>query len=289
MNTIVKIRVICRLILLLIIGLMMSGLAACKGGTTAPFGSTITIEKSGDAIYSGPTDTLHLDTTKSQKYRVTVLDPTGAPMDGVDVNFQGTFTNGQLITFGGSSVGSAPNTLQSINTTANGLIYFLISAPYTAVGVKLLPPYDQTAVAGAGLGSLTDDTYHYVVTSLDKAGESTAYGPIQIVLSGVTDTTTGAGSGSVDLSWTKVAGASSYNVYAYNDKTYTSIGLLFRLDCPPAGCSDPVTYTDNGSFWPPDTGVIPPTTNTTGLGDNNVKGTMQATTGAAIATQDIDF
>jgi hypothetical protein len=290
MNTIVKIRVICRLILLLIIGLMMSGLAACKGGTTAPFGSTITIEKSGDAIYSGPTDTLHLATTKTQQYRVTVLDPSGLPMDGVDVHFQGQFTNGQSILFGGGSAGSAPVTLSAINTTENGILTFQITAPYIAQGVQISYPLNQSALAGTATGSLTDDTYSYVITSVDLAGESNSGGSISIPLSGVTNTFTGAGTGSVDLSWSKVAGATGYNVYGYNNTTSTAIGYLFTVVCPATGCSDPVTINDNGSNWPPNISVTPPgSTNTTGLGPNDVKGTMQATTGAAIATQDIDF
>jgi hypothetical protein len=292
MNMSINKKTIFRLALLLFIAVSAIQLTAC-GPDVAPGNSIIKVEAFGDPIINGPTTnpSVTSTTTKTQTYRITLADETGLPMNDLDVNLLGQFTNGQSINFGGA-IGSAPVTLSTTKKTGDfGFLDFAIKIPYYAIGVQLLPPYNQTVLAGAGLGSLTDDTYHYTVTSVDLAGESTALPFMQIILSGVTNTITGAGTGSVDLSWKKVVGASRYYVYAYNETTYTSIGALAFVDCDPVlGCTDPVTWTDDGSYWPPNTLLTPPTTNTTGLGINGVKGTMQVTSGAAKATtQTIDF
>jgi len=278
---------------LLLVAFSLIALAGC--GKEAPGKSTITVTAFGIPEIVDPVSvpSVTAPTTKTQTYIVSVADSAGNPLNDIDVNFMGQFTNGQAIKFGGATgsvIGSMPLTLSTSQKTDNyGFMKFKVTAPYYAIGVQLLPPYDQKVLAGSGAGSLTDDTYSYTVTSVDFAGESTSLGLSSIILSGVTNTITLMGTGSVDLSWKRVTGASRYYVYA---QTSTSgLGLLFFLDCDPnLGCSDPVTYTDNGSWWLSlDTSITPPSVNTTGLGLNGVKGTAQATSGTALSTFTINF
>jgi hypothetical protein len=306
MNVAIDKKPIFRIVLLLFMAVAAIQITGC-GPDVAPSGSTITVTAFGGPIINGPTTnpSFTSTTTKTQTFRISVADANSLPLNDMDVNFVGQFSSGQLIDFGGrwdlsggnasssgGTVGTvSPQTLTITKKTDQfGFLDFDVSVPYYAVGVQLLPPYNQSALAGTNPGTLIDNAYSYVVTSVDLAGESTAFGPISIALSGVTNTTTGAGTGSVDLSWKKVSGASSYNIYAFS-ATSPTIGILFTLVCDPvAGCSDPVTATDNGSYWPQNTAFQPPVVNTTGLGLNGVKGTMQVTSGSSIAKeQAIDF
>ncbi len=284
MRTLTDIGRALRIPVLLLTALALVSLVGCKGATDAPFGSTIAIEPYGSAVYSGPTTTFFKDTTtKTQTYRVTVLDADGQPMDGIDVNFLGQFTNGQSILFSSSS-GTAPITLHATDTAKNGILFFDITAPFYAQGTQLNPPLNQKALVGTQPGVLVADTYFYQITSVDFGGECPPAAPISVVISGATTT------GSVDLSWAKVAGATDYNVYGANSAAPTTFELLFTVICPPTGCSDPVTITDFGNTWATKAGKpIPPTTNTTGLSLNDILGTMQATSGSALATQSINF
>ncbi|NTW59145.1 MAG: hypothetical protein HGA43_08255, partial [Nitrospirae bacterium] len=238
MNMSINKTTIFSLVLLLFMAATAIQLTGC-GPDAAPVGSKITVEAFGTPVLSGspisnPSATA--TSAKTQHYLISVADAEGLPMNNIDVNLYGQFSNGQNIQFGGA-IGSAPtNGSVTLTTTKQtdrfGFLDFAITVPYFAVGVQLQPPYNQTAQAGSGSGTLTDNIYFYTVTSLDLAGESTAFSAISIPLSGVTNTTTGMGTGSVDLSWKKIIGANRYNVYAYT-ATNPTIGLLFFLDCDP--------------------------------------------------------
>ena len=257
-------------------------LAGC--GTEAPGLSTVTVTAFGTPIIHDPVTvpTITSPTTKTQNYRVSVADSTGLPLNDIDVNFLGQFTNGQSINFGGAVV-SAPNSITVTRKTDDfGFLYFAVTAPYYAVGVQLSFPLNQTAIPSATGGNLADDTYFYQITSLDFAGETTAGGPISATVTNVTPTTL---TGSVALSWAAVPGATSYNVYGSSTTNFPGApGYLVTILCP---CPDPVTYTDTGQYFPQ--GPPPPAINTTGLGLNSVIGTAQATSGAALSTFSINF
>jgi hypothetical protein len=270
---------------LLLAAFSLIAFAGC--GTEAPGKSTITVAAFGDPIIIGPitNPSVTSTTTKTQNYRVSVADSTGLPLNDIDVNFLGQFTNGQSINFGGAIV-SAPNSITVTRQTGDfGFLYFAITAPYYAVGVQLSFPMNQIPTPSATGGNLVEDTYFYQITSLDFAGETTAGGAISALVTSGTSTPTI--NGSVALSWKAVPGATSYNVYGGSALLFPgppAIGYLVTIICP---CPDPVTYTDIGQYFPQ--GPPPPAINTTGLGLNSVIGTAQATSGSALETFSIDF
>jgi len=275
-----------RLALLLFMAVAAIQLTAC-GPDAAPSGSTITVEKNGSPIIIGPiltNPTGTATTTKTQKYRVSVADPKGLPMNDIDVNFLGQFSNGQNIDFGGV-IGTAAITLATSQKTGDfGFLDFAITSPYYAIGNVLSFPSNQTAAPLATGGNLADGIYSYQITSLDFAGESTAGGTIAATVTNVTPTTA---TGSVTLTWKAVPGATQYNVYG--NISPGAPGYLVTIDCSSTAspCPDPVTFTDMGQYYP--AGATPPATNTTGVGLNSIVGTAQATSGAALATFDISF
>src|SRR4051794_4788354 len=77
------------------------------------------------------------------------------------------------------------------------------SAP--APTTRLAVPSGVSAVASTSGGSLTAATYFYVVTARNAVGETTGSTEVSAVITGTT--------GSVALSWTAVAGATSYRIY----------------------------------------------------------------------------
>jgi hypothetical protein len=278
-----------RLALLLFMAVAMVQLTAC-GSDSAPTGSKITVETIGSPIIIGPiltNPTATATTTKTQTYRVSVTDPEGLPMNDIDVNFLGQFSNGQNINFGGA-IGTATVTLSTSQKTGDfGFLDFKITSPYYSIGVPLSSPFNQTATPSATGGTLADDTYFFTVTALDYAGETIPSLPISAP---VTNATTTTATGSVKLSWAAVPGATSYKVYGRSASLFPgAIGSLVIIDCSLTAtpCPNPVTYTETGQDFPQ--GAAPPGSNTTGVGLNSIVGTAQATSGAAIATFGISF
>jgi len=289
MNIVIKNKTIFRLVLLLFMAVATIQLTAC-GPDVAPSGSTITAVAIGAPVILNPVTvpTVTATTTKTQYYRITLTDNEGLPMNDLDVNLLGQFTDGQSIHFGsatliGGAIGTAPVTLTITQKTGDfGFLDFAITAPYYSVGNVLSFPLNQTATPSATGGNLANDTYFYQITSLDYAGETTAGGPIAAI---VTNVSTTAATGSVALSWSPVPGATSYNVYGRSTTLFPGAsGYLVTILCP---CPDPVTYTDQGIYFPQ--GAAPPAGNTTGLGLNSVIGTAQATSGSALETFSINF
>jgi hypothetical protein len=271
----VNIRTIFRLSVLLFIACAVIQLAGCKGATSAPAGSKITLETFGSPIFSNLTTTAIA--SKTQNYRVTVVDAGGNPLNGIDVDFMGQFTNGVSIVFGGPT-GSAPATLSTTKTTDDfGYLIFPITATYYAIS-PIHVPYNQTATGSPTGGQLDNGTYFYTVTALDYAGETEATASISAVVTGQTSTSQ---TGSVTVSWQAVPGATSYRIYG---RISGSVGAMITL-LNPSG--DPLTWVDTGSATP--TSTSPPITNTTGLSLNSVVGTIIATTGSAIDTLDVSF
>jgi len=255
-------------------------LTAC-GPDTAPSGSTITVVTIGTPVILNPVTvpTVTATTTKTQTYRITLTDKAGLPMNDLDVNLLGQFTNGQSIHFGGAT-GTAPVTLSTTQKTGDfGFLDFAITTPYYSIGNVLSFPPNQTATPSDTGGNLGDGLYLYQITSLDYAGETNAGGTISATVTNVTTTTA---TGSVALTWSAVPGATKYNVYG--NISPAAPGYLVTVVCP---CPDPVTFTDKGFNYP--AGAVPPGGNTTGLGLNSIIGTGQATSGSALKTFNINF
>jgi hypothetical protein len=269
---------------LLLAAFSLIAIGGCKGMTDAPFGSTITVEAFGTPILSNMTITA--SASKTQRYRATVADKDKLPLNDIDINFVGQFTNGQSIDFGGT-VGSVPTaagtvTLSAIQKTdAFGYVDFLVTAPYYDTTRQIHEPYNQTAVGAATGGQLVDGTYLYQITALDFAGETNAVAPISAV---VTSATTTGTTGSVVLTWTPVPGATSYIIYGRGTPL---IRGLINIINPTLLANGDATWTDTGSNIP--STRVPPAANSTGVSLNSVIGTAQASTGAAFATFDIKF
>jgi hypothetical protein len=279
MNMAINKRTIFPLVLLLFVAVATIQLTGC-GPDAAPSGSKITVTPFGDPVVLNPVTipTVTAPTTKMQSYRVSVADPAGLPMNDIDVNFLGQFTNGQSINFGGSAPVTAPVTVSITRKTDRfGFLLFDVTVPYYAV-TPIHVPYNQTAVGSATGGTMADGTYFYTVTALDFAGETDASLPVSAVVTNITPTTQ---TGSVAVSWQAVPGATSYRVY--RGTTALTLRSLVQI-LNPSG--DPLTFTDVGNT----TGATaPPTANTTGLSLNSIIGTVQATSGDALATFDISF
>ena len=276
------------LILMLIAAAAML-VAGCKGQVEAPYGSTIAIEAFGGVTYAGSVACQNQtppNGAKTQQYKVTVLDASGIPMNGAAVNLWGNLTNGQNVNFGGKvdSAGGSPFVIKS--TDDFGFFLLDVTVPCFAFGQSLQMPFSPTGTPSSTGGGLADGTYYYTITAKDLIGETNAFGPISVTVSGATSTVTGSSTGMVTLSWPSVPGASSYNVYGYSTLS-PGLGLLGNV-IPQSPSIDPVTWTDNGNWWP-QSAVAPPVGNTTGLSYNNVRGTIQATTGAASESLNMNF
>jgi uncharacterized phage protein gp47/JayE len=139
-----------------------------------------------------------------------------------------------LIAVGTQASAIAPLTgdVQSYQTTASGTTNAPLPVP-GGVGV---------AANNSG-GTLPAGTRYYHVTALNAFGETTGSADV----AGVTTGTTGRNV----ITWSAVAGATSYQVYV--TQTANSTGQLL-------GSTTGLTYTDSGSVTPT---TIEPTTNTT--------------------------
>jgi len=278
-----------RVVVLVLVTVSLFALAGC--GTDAPQGSTISVTAWGSPIITDVTNTV--TATKTQNYRVSVTDGAALPLNGIDVNILGQFTNGQSINFGGA-VASVPTTsvpgaqvsvtLTTTQTTDNfGYVNFAISAPYYAV-TKIHVPYNQDATGSETGGQLTGaagggTTYYYTVTALDVlGGETEATAPVSALVSGATGSAVTTGSATV--TWQAVPGAVSYRIYGRTGPA-VSTALIDILD------PNATSWTDTGSAT--EVGATVPSVNTTGLSLNSIVGSGQATTGPALATFSISF
>lgn len=143
---------------------------------------------------------------------------------------------------------AAVNFTAPLNGTTENLAYFYASGPGSyakniAVSItsnNLTVPVGLTATAAASGGTLAAGTRQYVVTATNSTGETT-----QSVAASAT--IPGAGYG-VNLAWTTVASALSYNVYVQVSGVYQ---FLATVTAP--------SYLDAGSVVP-ESAVTPPLT-----------------------------
>ena len=98
---------------------------------------------------------------------------------------------------------------------------------------------DNVAAVPGSAGVLDDDTYYYVVTAVDKYGETKLSAEVNAT------TTAGAGMGSVAISWDELEGANKYRVYGRT----TGSQSLYKETAS-------TSLVDDGSAW---TAGTPPT------------------------------
>ncbi len=255
-----------RIPVLLLAALALVSLVGCKGATDAPFGSSIDI--TGPFLVTNDTTT---QSTKSETYRVLVVDPDGNPMSGVEVQLDGIFTEGDQITMAGAGPMDAPANLSAtITMNSGGFKDFVLTAPTLSIRPLVNPVLTASALTSGG--SLTVGTYNYEVAANGPLG-----GLAVSALASATTTTTGS---SAALSWTAVSGSTSYSVYGDNGAggpltlvtnltatttTYTDIGLRSGTTAPAAG------------------------SNVLGAAANTLMGSVMATSGAVSQIVDVNF
>jgi len=111
----------------------------------------------------------------------------------------------------------------------DNILYFLQDEDRKLQPSIAAPANLAASLPGIDVG-LPADTYYYVVTAVDEAGES--------VMSNEVDQTTVALASTIRLSWNTVTAARYYNIYrSLTSATYTSPSLLARTTA--------TTYDDN--------------------------------------------
>jgi hypothetical protein len=259
-----------RVPVLLLGAISMVVFAGCKGAKDAPFGSTVTIERMA-YIHNSP----QILDTSWERWRVSVADPNGLPLNGIEVTLDALIGQGQDVTINGA-VGSAGDELVTKLTMGDGGYQdFLITASTQAISPIGFPD-PVSAVAGVNGGTLPDGTYAYIVSAVDAVGgEAVSNETTPVIISNATTS-----ADSVTVTWTDVPGAAAYNVYG---RTSGAEGLLYTA---PATTT---MWTDKGT--PASPGASPPLsgTNTTGVASNIVKAVIGASTGATTAVGTVDF
>jgi hypothetical protein len=266
MSMIIAIGERCRVTVVVVLAVTLSMLALAGCGTDAPFGSTMTIAAVGGVFSTGTTSA----DSKWQVYRVSMLDSSSQPMNGIEVSLFGQFNAGYLVNMNGNT-GTAPVQLSStITIGSEGFKDFTVSAPSITMR-SLSAPTGGSAAAVPNGGSLPNGTYNFQVTALDTVGgETTASPTISAVLSDGTSTQ------GIAVSWSAVTGAASYNLY----RTSAPIGLV----------SNVVTGT---TYTVSNPGTIatttPPLSNSTGIAVNTVSGSITATSGSLLQSTTVAF
>jgi hypothetical protein len=270
MDMIVKIKKLLRMSVLFLIAISVILLTGCGKAGTPPPGAALTIATYAEN-HSAPGSTTDI---KTETYRVTVADSDGTPLEGVDVDIQALFTTGDNINFNGSG-----GTFTSVTTGNFGFTTFFISAPTYSIGPLATPSLESLTPSASG-GNLNAGTFKYGVTATDAAtpaGETT--------ISNILTTTTSTTGSSVTITWKAVPRASGYNVYG--DEGTPTLGKLTVSPLDASKVCDALTlvcsFTDQGGG----VGAAPPSSNSSGLGLNPVKGTLTATAGALLTTLDI--
>jgi hypothetical protein len=139
-----------------------------------------------------------------------------------------------ICTRGGTGPITDANPFLAIQTYQPSPVLRQILALQNAPVGSLTPPTGLTATLASGGTLPVGDTFYYVVTSIDGAGGES-------IASSEASQTTTSGNQTINLAWTAIPGAVSYNVYRA-----TSSGNEVLL----AGSGLPATvtgYSDNGS------------------------------------------
>ena len=152
-----------------------------------------------------------------------------------------------------SALNSSGETLSSNEVSING-------ESFTPISVPGAPTVADSTTAG---NLYTATTYCYEITAVTANGETTASSQ------GCADTNTDT---SLTVSWTAVAGATSYNIYQDGGNGSCSGGCLLYAS------TTSTSYTDTGNGEASD--IAPPSKNTATLNTNEAVISWSAVTGA---------
>lgn len=173
--------------------------------------------------------------------------------------------------------GSTWDTCTGASITAGNRVYFkqIGSYLYIANGVDNLIRYDGTTTlqvysslsspsaptpTKTGLGATTY-TASYKITAVNGVGETAGSTAGTVTISKTRDNWT-AGTDYITVTWSKVTGATGYNVYYLDDLNGGGQHCYLGSVTQPSGAT--VTFTDNGEASQPlNTYVVAPTGNTT--------------------------
>jgi hypothetical protein len=191
-------------------------------------------------------------------YRVTALNAVGETIGSPECSITLTGINNAVALSWASVTGATGyRVYRGTSSFGEGVYYATATTSYTDTGAsgtlagppgsnttQLSAPGTVTPTGSGSGGSLAAATYYYKVTALNAAGQTTASPECNV-------TTTGSTS-SVALSWTAVAGATSYRIYRGTATDAESVYYTSATN----------SYTDTGSA---STAGTPPGSNTTQL------------------------
>src|SRR3990172_55330 len=143
-----------KIIPIMILSLLSSPVLLLQScGDQPPYGSSVTVEALGSISYD-PNDPASDPTnaTKTQNYRVTVLDEDGFPMNGIKVDVFGTIDSNSVIDFFGSA--PPPATSFSEKTGKWGFLDFAVVA-HVYTPLILNAPTTVTATGSTSGGGIT--------------------------------------------------------------------------------------------------------------------------------------
>jgi hypothetical protein len=191
-------------------------------------------------------------------YRVTALNAVGETIGSPECSVTLTGINNAVALSWASVTGATGyRVYRGTSSFGEGLYYATATNSYTDIGdsatltgppgsntTQLAAPGTVTPTGSGSGGSLAAATYYYKVVALNAVGQTTASPECNV-------TTTGSTS-SVALSWTAVAGATSYRIYRGTATGGESVYYTSATN----------SYTDTGSA---STAGTPPGSNTTQL------------------------
>lgn len=234
-----------KIALILILSLLTAPVFLLKGcgSPEASHGSVITINPSSSGSIACGSGTLVMP------YRVTVLDKTSAPLQGVQV----TISSGwafpfvpTLYRFYADPAGvTGPQSSPFTGVTDNYGVYSFSAVVPCRVPGQQLPDPVNAAFTASTIGGLTPSgTYYYRVSAINAVGETLASAETSITLT--------AAQNAVNVNWGAVTGATGYRIYGN-----TTGGELLM-----AAVGAVTTWLDDGSITP--AGALPGA-NTTAL------------------------
>ena len=133
--------------------------------------------------------------------------------------------------------------LDGLTTYVKNTDYVVLSADATyntRLKIWADPPTGVNCTASATGGSLSADTYYYVVTAVSSNGLETT----GTLTGNSCNATISATGGRIDLSWNAVSGAASYNIYRGTSTTIPT--LLTSVTAPTTSYSDTGGSSPNG-------------------------------------------
>ncbi len=253
-----------KIALILILSLLTAPVLLLKGCGNTPqgtYGGVITINPTTSGTIACSTGTLVIP------YKVTVIDKTSTPLNGVEVTISGGWAFPfvpTLYTFSSDPAGATDFQRSPFTgvTDKYGVYSFSAVIPCTVQGGSLLDPVNAAFTASTIGGLTPSGTYYYRVSAINAVGQTLASAETSIILT--------ATENAVHVNWGAVTGATGYRIYGR-----TTGGELFM-----AAVGAVTTWLDNGSLTP--AGALP-VANTTALATPVFSSISNSTVGGTLA------